>query len=115
MGGGPGIEMAEIVLDDESDWGTGRYVTIFSKGTLPPKRPMMSAMINLPQFQITVSVNANRTVAVLLGDEQPKSRVHVQLPWGLERMRTHSLQVEFMGWAVVGVMLDGSPLALKRP
>ena len=110
VGGGPGIEFAEILLPDDADWGSGSYTTIFAAKALPAKKAMMSAMINLPRFQITVSVNVNGIVTILLGDTNPKDRAQLQLPWGLERSRTHSLQIQFEGWTVVGALLDGKAL-----
>ena len=112
VGGGPGIEFAEINLPDDADWGTGSYTTIFAAKALPPLKVMMSAMINLPRFQITVSVNPSGEVAILLGEAEPKSRARVRLPWGLERARTHSLQIQFASWAVIGALPDGQAVPL---
>ena len=110
LGGGPGIAYAEISITDDKDWGTGSYTTIFEAGALPPKQAMMSAMIHLPQFQITVTANVNGVIAVLLGAKEPTSRARIRLPNNLERQRTHSLQIQFAAWHVVGAMLDGSAL-----
>jgi hypothetical protein len=113
MGGGPGIEYAEIHLPDDQDWGSGSYTTIFQAKALPPSRPLMSAMINLPRFQLTVSINPSGEVVILLGETEPKSRARLRLPWGLERTRAHSLQIQFAAWAVIGVLLDGQALSVS--
>jgi hypothetical protein len=114
VGGGPGIAYAEIYIAEDSDWGTGSYTTIFEAQGLPPRKTLMSAMFNMPQFQITVTANVNGVVAVMLGSANPKSRARIRLPADLERARTHSLQVQFMGWRVVGALLDGNAVAVMQ-
>lgn len=113
VGGGPGIAYAEILLPDDKDWGRGSYTTIFARGALWPKKAMMSAMFNVPRFQITVSVNAVGAVVILLGDTIVRDRGRLQLPGDMKKETTHSLQVEFVDWKIVAALLDGRAVAVS--
>jgi hypothetical protein len=114
VGGGGGIEYVEIVMPDERDWGTGSYVTVFRPKPMASKEVVMSALVNLPRFQVTASINPDGLVAVLLGDSQPKDRVRLQLPQEMSRGKLHSLQIDFASWRVVNVLFDSQALMVHR-
>ena len=114
VGGGGGIEYVEIVMPDERDWGTGSYVTVFRPKPRASKEVVMSALVNLPRFQVTASINAGGLVAVLLGDSQPKDRVRLQLPQEMAREKLHSLQIDFASWRVVNALFDSQALLVHR-
>jgi hypothetical protein len=116
LGGSPEIELAEIHIPDDSNLGTGSFVTKFKLGEPSPSKTVTSIMINAPIFQISVTVNPNRQMAVLLGEaegSEPRSREIFLLPV-LDLTKPHAIRIEFSRWQIVAALLDEVRLGHAR-
>ena len=109
----PEIEYSEILIPSDEDLGTGDFTTVLRPNVLPATKRIASTMINPPSFQISVTVNPNGIIAVLLGKvdgRDPLSKKYFTLPPNVDPAISHELVARFEGWQTVDLELNGDPL-----
>ncbi|RJQ52384.1 MAG: hypothetical protein C4526_08205 [Nitrospiraceae bacterium] len=110
----PGIEYSEIFIPDENDIGTGTFTTVLEQKALAKINPIMSSIINAPEFQLIVNINsAEEETTVLLGkaDNTPAvSRKVFTIPEDTKIHEPHNFKVFFSGWNITALELDGNAL-----
>jgi hypothetical protein len=113
-GASPEISLAEIHIPDDSDWGTGTFTTVLTPSALLSTKHISSLMLNAPHFQISVTINPNRNIPILIGKadgSDPMHRVTYVLPHGVDLREAKWLVVHFAGWRIMGASLDGAHLS----
>lgn len=106
------ISSAVIHMPDDADWSTGTFTTTFRPKTFKRHEGVGSSIFNPPRFQISVTINPNRDVAIALGKadgSDPSDRQIFRMPF-LNLEVEHTFKVEFVRWTIFMVHLDGSPL-----
>jgi hypothetical protein len=110
----PGIEYSEISIPDENDLGTGTFTTVIEQKALAKINPIMSSIINEPDFQMIITINsAEEEVTALLGradNTPPLSRKVFIIPEDTKIHESHSFQVIFSQWDIKALELDGKEL-----
>jgi len=114
----PGIEYSEIFIADENDLGTGVFTTIVEARALAKINPIMSSIINEPVFQLILNINsAEEAATVLLGkaDNTPAlSRKVFKIPEDTRIQEAHTFTINFSGWDVKTLEMDGNELQLAE-
>src|SRR5262245_23521377 len=108
------VVSSKIKISDESDFGTGSFLTRFGRGCIPPNRPIASLIGRHPHFQIAVTLRPSRFVVAVLGHadgSRPVDGATFLLPTDVNQNIDHTLNVEFAHWHIFGASLDGIPLA----
>lgn len=115
----PEIEYSLISIRDENDLGTGRFTTLLKPNVLSTSRAILSVVVNVPVFQISVNTNPDTgEVPVLLGKADgtdPISRKVFLLPANISSVIAHEIVASFKNWQVTGLELDGKLLVKKKP
>lgn len=115
----PGIEYGEIFIPDDSDMGTGTFTTLLKPNALYAGKPIISIMLNKPEFQISVNINpGTREIPVLLGKSDgsdPIAHKLFLLPRDLDISVSHEFVATFENWKVTDLQLDGKSLSLDNP
>ncbi len=106
----PEIWSAEIHIPDDQDFGTGTFTTNFAPKALVPTRVISSAMVNRPNCQISVTVNPNGKVAVVLGRTGPLDQAIFRLPQYVKKGPAYTLTIQFAAWHIFSASLDDTPL-----
>ena len=106
----PEILSAEIHIPDDKDLGTGTFTINLAPKALTPAKVISSAMVNRPNFQISVTVNPNGNVAVMLGRTNPLDSAIFRLPQDVKRGPAHTLTIQFTAWHIFSASLDDAPL-----
>jgi hypothetical protein len=109
----PEIEYSEIFIPSDEDLGTGDFTTVLRPNVLPASRRIASTMINPPSFQISVTVNPNGIIAVLIGKvdgSDPLSKKYFNLPPNVDPAISHELIARFEDWQTVDLELNGDLL-----
>ena len=100
----PGIEYSEIRIPDEDNLGTGIFTTVLEPLATAKINPLISAIRNVPVFQLIVNINsAENAVTVLLGkaDNSPASSREVFImPKIFDASITHQLYAIFKYWKI---------------
>ncbi len=112
------ISLAEIHIPDDAALGTGIFTTTFVRGALPSKDVVVSSIVNVPIFQITVSVNPKLGVSALLGTadgSDPKDKKSFQLNRTAVGKKQDELTVTFEKWRITGATLNGAAIAPAGP
>lgn len=116
-GGAPGIEYAEIYIPDDKLLGNGIFTTVLKPDALTKNKPIISIMINVPIFQISVNINpGTKEIPVLLGKAdgtEPLSKKLFLIPETLRTTKTNKLVVKFINWEITGLTLNGVDLPQK--
>ena len=116
-GSAPGVQFAEIHIPNDEDWGTGTFTTIFAPDAFSSGHVVASVMFNLPTFGISVTVNPNRYIPVLLGradGSPPTARKTFVLSVAFDASMRHICMAAFGDWQVLDLTMDDAPLAEKR-
>ncbi|MBI5742176.1 MAG: hypothetical protein HZA16_15865 [Nitrospirae bacterium] len=110
----PGIEYSEIFISDENDLGTGVFTTVVEQRALAKINPIISSIINEPEFQLVLNINsAQEEATVLLGkaDNSPAlSRKVFIIPEDTAIQEAHTFTINFSGWDIKTLELDGNKL-----
>ncbi|RJQ45996.1 MAG: hypothetical protein C4538_07730 [Nitrospiraceae bacterium] len=110
----PGIEYSEIIIHDENDLGTGTFTTAIEKKALAKINPIISTIINEPEFKMIVTINSGEEeVTVLLGkapNTPALSRKVFKIPEDTKIHESHDFRVIFSGWEITSMELDGNAL-----
>jgi len=110
----PGIEYSEILIFDEDNLGTGIFTTVLEPSAMSKINPILSSIINEPEFQLIVNINsAENAVTVLLGkaDNTPASSREVfKLPEKFDTSKTHQFDSIFNDWKVIELKMNGESL-----
>ena len=110
----PGIEYSEIRIPDEDNLGTGIFTTVLEPKATAKINPLISAIRNVPVFQLIVNINsAENAVTVLLGkaDNSPASSREVfMMPKVFDASMTHQLDAIFKDWKITELKMDGASL-----
>jgi hypothetical protein len=110
----PGIEYSKIHIPDEDNLGTGIFTTVLEPKATAKINPIISAIRNVPVFQLIVNVNsAENEVTVLLGkaDNSPAgSREIFMMPKNFNASTTHQLDAIFKDWKITELKMDGDSL-----
>jgi hypothetical protein len=116
LGASPQIEVGEIHIPDDADMGTGTFTTVYKARALRSNDAVTSIMLKAPEFQISVTVNRNGDVPVLLGrtDSEPASRITYRLPQYVSDAK-HTIRVDFVKWHIMSATYDGKPMAEATP
>jgi len=111
------VECAEVHIPDDSDLGTGTFVTVLEPSALAKPEPTISIIINKPVFQISVNFNpATREIPVLLGradGTDPLSRRIYQLPVNIELSESYTFEAIFEDWRIRELDMDDVPMKHK--
>ena len=109
----PGINYSEIHIPDEENLGTGSFVTLFDPKAMVKVNPLMSTIVNQPEFQLILNVNAAETeyeATVLLGkaDGTPASARKVyKIPKDTDTDKALNFKVVFSEWNITALEMDG--------
>ncbi|MBI5097730.1 MAG: hypothetical protein HZB30_00630 [Nitrospirae bacterium] len=110
----PGIEYSEIHIPDEDNLGTGIFTTVLEPRATAKINPIISAIRNVPVFQLIVNINsAENEVTVLLGkaDNSPASSREVfMMPKIFDASMTHRLDAIFKDWKITELKMNGDNL-----
>jgi hypothetical protein len=110
----PGIEYSEISIPDEKKLGTGKFSTVLEPGALSRINPIISSIINEPDFKLMVNINlSTETVTSLLGkaDKSPHlCRETFKLPKKFKVSDVHTFDVVFKDWKIKSVKMNGNLL-----
>lgn len=112
----PEIDFAEIHIPDDEDMGTGTFTTVFAPDALLNDKNVTSDMFNAPEFQISVNINLNREVPVLLGKADgspPRASSTFLIPLNVDPSKRHTVVATFSQWQVIRLTIDGLPLTEK--
>ena len=111
----PGIEYSEILIFDEDNLGTGVFTTVLEPDAMSKINPILSSIINVPEFQLIVNINsAENEVTVLLGkaDNSPASSREVFiLPKKIDTSKTHQFDTFFKDWKITELKMNGDALS----
>ena len=95
--GSPEIEYGEIAFPDDTQFGTGSYVTILKPGALSVGKAVSSLMFKVPAFQISVNLNPLLgEINVLLGladGSDPTSKKVFIFPGGVDTNTAREFKV----------------------
>lgn len=110
----PEIEYGEINIPDDKNLGEGRFITVLRPRALVANKPIMSIMINVPVFQISVNINPQTNlIPVLLGKagkSDPLSRKVYRIPKDIDKLKRLTIVASFKNWQITGLALDENSL-----
>lgn len=108
---GTGIKYNEIYIPNDQNLGTGTYTTVLQPNALAKPDPIISIIINVPVFQLSVNINpATRKIPVLLGkadNSPPSSRQDFNLPENIILSASYKFEVNFADWKINELILNG--------
>ncbi len=110
----PGIDYSEIHIPDEDNIGTGTFLTVLDPKAMTKINPIMSSIVNKPEFQLIMGINgAEEEATVLLGkaDGNPaESRKVYKIPSETNRDNALQFKITFKEWDIMTLEMDGSTL-----
>jgi hypothetical protein len=116
-GGSPEIEYSEIYIPDDKVLGTGSFTTILKPNALSKKNPIISLMVNVPIFQISVNINPQtKEIPVLLGKADgtdPISKKIYMILSDIDMVKSSTFVAHFENWEITGLSINGSELTQK--
>lgn len=117
----PGIECSEIVLTNgEQDLSEGYFVTLFELNAFKKPKPVISAVMNPPFFQLSVNVdpqNIPPRAVVLLGDtiSDPKNEKMYEIPAEIDLSTIREVRVDWKKGEIISVSINNRRAALYSP
>lgn len=110
----PEIEYSEIYIPNDSNFGTGTFTTRIKKNSLLNSKLIISAIVNIPVFQLSVNLNPSiGKVPILLGRvdrKPPLSNKTYELPQIIDHTVPHEFVVYFQKWSITSFTIDTIPL-----
>jgi len=110
----PEIEYGEINIPDDQNLGEGKFITVLRPNALVANKPIMSIMINVPVFQVSVNINPQTNlIPVLLGkadNSDPLSLKTYRIPKDIDTSKRLTLVASFKDWQITGLTLEGNSL-----
>lgn len=114
----PGIDYSEIHIPDETNLGSGTFITVLDPGAMSRISPIISSIVNEPVFQLIVSINlAIESVTAMIGAADgtpPRSRWVYKLPGEFRTEDPHRFEVVFREWEISGLTMNGADLPLSE-
>ena len=114
---GPGVKYSEVYIQDDNNIGTGNYVTVLEPNALGSKDPIVSMVINIPIFQLSVNINpSTKEIPVLLGRSDgslPISTTIFVLPQNITLSDSYKFETTFVNWKIKELLLNGIRLQRK--
>jgi len=115
-----GIKFSEIDIPNDQKLGTGIYTTALEPSALAKKKPVVSMIVNVPRFQLSVNINPlTKEIPVLLGkadESNPISNVMFSLPENVSLEEQYVFITEFKNWQIESLSMNNVSLARKvRP
>jgi len=111
----PGITYSEIHIPDENNLGTGTFVTVLEEGAFGKKNPIISSIMNEPEFVLILSMNAAiESATAMIGksqNTQPLDRKVFKFPADMDTKIVLSFKVSFDNWNISGIEVNGNKLA----
>ncbi len=109
-----GVEYSEIYIPDEDNLGTGTFTTVIEPEAIINIIPIVSSIINEPEFQLFVNINyADDEATVLIGradNSPPLSREVFILPKKFDVSKTLQFDVVFTDWKIAELKMNGNNL-----
>lgn len=106
------------MIPDDRYFGTGTFKTVTKPGALSTGKAIVSLMVRVPAFQISLNLNPlTKEIPVLLGfadGSDPLSRKIYFFPESIDFLEPHDFQVTFKDWEITGLSMDGGSLGLKE-
>ncbi|MGA2324325.1 MAG: hypothetical protein ABSG22_10800 [Sedimentisphaerales bacterium] len=116
-GGSPEIEYAEIHIPNDTSLGDGTFTTVLKPRVLSKNKPIISIMVNVPIFQISVNINPGTgEIPVLLGradGTEPISKKLFLIPSVIDSSKSNILVARFKNWEITSLSLDELDLTQK--
>jgi len=110
----PGITYSEINIPDESNLGTGTFVTVLEEGAFGKKNPIISSIMNEPEFVLILSMNvAIESATAMIGksqNTQPLDRKVFKIPPDIDTKEVLNFKVIFDDWDIKGIEINGNNL-----
>ena len=112
----PGITYSEIHIPDENSLGTGTFMTVLEEGAFGKKNPIISSIMNEPEFVLILSMNvAIESATAMLGksqNTQPLDRKVFKIPTEVDTKEVLRFKVSFDDWDIKGIEINGNKLDL---
>ena len=112
----PGITYSEIHIPDENSLGTGTFMTVLEEGAFGKKNPIISSIMNEPEFVLILSMNvAIESATAMLGksqNTQPLDRKVFKIPTEVDTKEVLRFKVSFDDWDISGIEINGNKLDL---
>jgi len=110
----PGITFSEVYIPDENNLGTGTFVTVLEEGAFGKKNPIISSIMNEPEFVLILSMNvAIESATAMIGksqNTQPLDRKVFKIPADIDTKEVLSFKVSFDDWDITGIEINGNNL-----
>jgi len=110
----PGITYSEINIPDESNLGTGTFVTVLEEGAFGKQNPIISSIMNEPEFVLILSMNvAIESATAMIGksqNTQPLDRKVFKIPPDIDTKEVLNFKVIFDDWDIKGIEINGNNL-----
>ena len=112
----PGITYSEIHIPDENSLGTGTFITVLEEGAFGKKNPIISSIMNEPEFVLILSMNvAIESATAMIGksqNTQPLDRKVFKIPTEVDTKEVLRFKVSFDDWDIKGIEINGNKLDL---
>lgn len=116
-GGSPEIEYAEIHIPNGKVLGSGTFTTVLKPGAFSKNEAIVSIMIKVPIFQISVNINPRTgEIPVLLGKadgSEPLSKKSFLIHSDVNPTISNTLVAGFRDWEITGLTLNELELSQK--
>ena len=110
----PGITYSEIHIPDENNLGTGTFVTVLEEGAFGKRNPIISSIMNEPEFVLILSMNiAIESATAMIGKSQNTpalDRKVYKVPTDIDTKAVLSFTVSFNDWGITGIEINGNKL-----
>ena len=110
----PGITLSEVHIPDENNLGTGTFMTVLEEGAFGKKNPIISSIMNEPEFVLILSMNAAiESATAMIGksqNTQPLDRKVFKFPADIDTKEVLSFKVSFDDWDIKGLEINGNNL-----
>ena len=112
----PGITYSEIHIPDENSLGTGTFITVLEEGAFGKKNPIISSIMNEPEFVLILIMNvAIESATAMIGksqNTQPLDRKVFKIPTEVDTKEVLRFKVSFDDWDIKGIEINGNKLGL---
>ncbi len=110
----PGITYSEIHIPDEDNFGTGTFVTVLEEGAFGKRNPIISSIVNEPEFVLILSMNiAIESATAMIGKSQNTpalDRKVFKIPADVDIKAVLSFNVSFDDWDITGIDINRTQL-----